>query len=134
MLQSVKLERCNIYYFEPKKLANSVKQLSLAQNKIEEINSIKFGYKENNYDLEEINLLTLDLSSNLFKEFPYNSISEPPVPNNSGEEAKLTLCKLDLSRNRIQNIDPGLDFKKFECLTQLDLSSNLLTEFPIALK
>lgn len=115
MLKTVKLERCNIYYFEPKKLANSVKVLSLAQNKIEEINSIKFGYKENNYDLEEINLLTLDLSSNLFKEFPYYSISEPP--QNTGEEPKLTLCKLDLSRNRIQNINPNLDFAKFKCLT-----------------
>ena len=82
MLKKVKLERCNIYYFEPKKLANSVVHLSLAQNKIEEINSIKFGSKLNNYDLEDINLKTLDLSSNLFKEFPYKSISEAPESSN----------------------------------------------------
>lgn len=44
------------------------------------------------------------------------------------------LIKLDMSRNKIVEIDPDHDLRTLANLKSLDLSSNLFTEFPTVLK
>jgi Leucine-rich repeat (LRR) protein len=64
--------------------------LSLRENKIKDLNRIKIGAKNDEFDMEGVNLYILDLSSNLFEEFPFNALY-----------LQKRLKILDLSRNRI---------------------------------
>jgi len=76
----------------------------------------------------DVRLETLDLSSNLFTKFPYNALSFVVA----GHDHELRT--LNISRNKIARIEPDLDFKVFQNLRLLDLSSNCLKEFPICVK
>mgnify|MGYP006098436305 CR=1 FL=1 len=67
-------------------------------------------------------LLSLDISGNVFTEFPYEAL-----------EKLEKLRKLDISRNQISQID-GDKWKAFRGLQLLDLSSNRLSEFPLCIK
>ena len=73
------------------------------------------------YNLKDVQLLTLNLSCNLFQQFPYNAL-----------RMQREMVKLDISRNQIKSID--FDFKVFLKLRLLDISSNKLTEFPLCIK
>ena len=67
-------------------------------------------------------LLSLDISGNVFTEFPYEAL-----------EKLEKLRKLDISRNQISQID-GDKWKAFRGLQLLDLSSNRLSEFPMCIR
>jgi Leucine-rich repeat (LRR) protein len=78
-------------------------------------------------------LLSIDLSGNVLKEFPYIQFVNPNI--NHATQLK----KLDLSRNKICNLTIeenvfDMTYKNFRQLKLLDLSSNNLTEFPVVLR
>lgn len=129
-LRTIRLERCNLDYFSPKSLPHTLKTLKLAQNKLTHLPpTCKFGFKTEASDLHGLKLTTLDLSSNRFREFPYKNIGEP-----TKGRIMVELIKLDLSRNKISEIDPDADLRTFGNLKTLDLSSNQFSEFPTCLK
>ena len=67
--------------------------LSLRKNNIRELGRNVIGATNNGYDMDEVYLLHLDLSSNLFKEFPWKAL-----------HLQKKLKVLDMSRNKIESI------------------------------
>ena len=132
-LKILKLENCKIDYFEPQELTEQLLHVSLQNNKIRDLDSIVFGKKLEKFNLGDVRLETLDLSSNYFTKFPYDALSFK-CPKQHGGEKDHILRSLNLSRNRISDINRNLDFTVFENLRLLDLSSNRLKEFPICVK
>lgn len=63
-LKVMKLEHCNITFFEPMILHAALKHLSLQHNLIKDLDKITFGQNQDNFKLGDVNLLTIDLSCN----------------------------------------------------------------------
>eukprot|EP00347_Sterkiella_histriomuscorum_P017777 403348034 len=102
-LKTLKLERCQLDIFAPKELSDKLVNVSLEGNKLDKLEA-QFGYDKVDYELEDVKIETLNLSSNQFKIFPYKSLKTSP---------KLIV---------------------FESLRELDLSSNNLDMFPVNIK
>ena len=130
-LRILQLENCRLEFFEPQNMSTFLRVLSLRQNRIRELDRIIIGAANGQYDLDDVQLIFLDLSSNLFKEFPYKALKL---------QEKLQI--LNMSRNKIKSISQvasgngGLtnNFEVFTKLQTLDLSSNYFSEFPLAVK
>jgi Leucine-rich repeat (LRR) protein len=73
-IKILKIERCKIDHFEPKELMEDLKHISLQGNKIRDLKGIKFNEEVPNFKLKGVELLSLDLSGNLFTEFPYKAL------------------------------------------------------------
>ena len=92
-LSILKLEKCKLQFFEPINISPQLRVLSLRENKIRDLNRIIIGTKNDEFDMEGVNLFILDLSSNLFEEFPFTALCQ---------QKRLKI--LDMSRNRITQI------------------------------
>ena len=81
--------------------------------------------------MDGVELFILDLSSNLFKDFPYKALKL---------QKKLKI--LNMSRNKMESIPQIIsaggsisnNFGVFDSLKTIDFSSNEFTEFPLCVK
>lgn len=76
-LKNLILERCQLDIFAPLTLSDKVVNISLEGNRLDRL-EIQFGAEVDEYQLEDVKIEVLNLQSNMFKVFPYKSLSTSP--------------------------------------------------------
>ena len=72
-LRKLALERCQLDIFAPKELSEKLVELSLEGNRLDGL-EVQFNADVEEYELLDVKLEVLNLSSNLFPAFPYKAL------------------------------------------------------------